>query len=183
MVQILDWLEKYKSVTDLELNHYLSQIYLNYNESIYEACLSYLTNVTNVILETSKNFGNRKAYIVDVDSKHDKILNILFASDKIITGVKELTVRKDDCQRICLYIISGWPAKKKIDSIISLMETNDIGVFIFQVGTVAVISHAWMKNACIPCPHCVYDYIMGDVYLETSNTISSLSDAIDYLKN
>jgi len=61
MIQVLDWLAKHETVTDCELNNYLSHLFSDYDEQIYKDCLSYLTNITNVLLEINVNLRKRKA--------------------------------------------------------------------------------------------------------------------------
>jgi len=52
----------------------------------------------------------------------------------------------------------------------------------FQVRDIIVITPNWLKNAFTPCPLCVYDFACDRVLYNPADTVLSLSDVIDILR-
>jgi len=62
-----------------------------------------------------------------------------------------------------------------------ISDDTRLSVF-FQVRDTVVITPNWLKSAFTPCPLCVYDFASDRVLYNPADTVLSLSDVIDILR-
>lgn len=180
MISLLVALKDFEFISDKELKNLCLKITMD--EASYNEVISYLTEETLILIELLPGFKSKNNYIIDVNKKYKSLLNSLLSEKYMRIEIEDINDKTLD-NAILLFLIFDWPSRKLLEDIIAKVKVNHTCIFVFQVGDISVVSHAWNKRACTPCPLCLYDYLMDKIYADNTNSISSLANVIEYLKN
>lgn len=179
MMQLLLSLQHVDHLSESELRELCTII--QQHDFEYSDVIEYLTKEVEILIELKPGARQKSVFVVDIKNTHTRFLKSVLNKSYHIVNMEDFEEGNIPDDAVLLFLSTEWPSDYLLKYIMEKVTAHQICLFTFQVGDISVVSHAWAKKTCAPCPLCLYDYLLDKVYSDNTNKINSLSNIIDLL--